>query len=46
MDATRDLMELAEFEEKWHRERETVASPSKSDQKTVQLLGSTTILRL
>ena len=30
------------FEEKWHRERETVASPSKSDQKTVQLLGSTT----
>ncbi len=32
----------AEFEEKWHRERETVASLSKNDQKTVQFSGSTT----
>ena len=32
----------AEFEEKWRRERETVASLSKNGQKTVQLLGSTT----
>jgi len=33
----------AEFEEKWHRERETAASLSKNGSKTVQLLGSTTV---
>lgn len=32
-----------EFEEKWYRERETVTSLSQDGQKTVQLLGSTTI---
>ena len=31
-----------EFEEKWYRELETVASPSKNDRKTVQLSRSTT----
>jgi len=32
----------AEYEEKWHQERETTASLSKNGRKSVQLLGSTT----
>jgi len=31
-----------EFEEKWHRERETAGTPSKDGLKSIQLLGSTT----
>ncbi len=32
-----------EFEEKWHREREMAGTLSKDGQKSVQLLGSTTV---
>ena len=32
-----------EFEEKWHRERERTRTLSKDGQKSVQLLGATTV---